>query len=98
MKRSYPWLALGLGLMLSLVLMRYADPGGADMHKLPLLTSLLMSEFGFLVTAVAAGICIRDLWKRNVEKLAVVLLAGNLLLAANFIRLGLQLWPDAVGG
>ena len=98
MKRSYPWLALGLGLILSLVLMRYADPGSTGMQKLPLLTGLLMSEFGFLVTAVAAGICIRDLIKQGVGKLPLVLLAGNLLLAANFMRLGLQLWPGAVGG
>lgn len=98
MKRSYPWLALCLGLILSLVLMRYAAPGGAGVHKLPLLTGLLISEFGFLVTAVAAGICIRDLLKQGVEKLAVVLLVGNLMLAANFMRLGLQLWPGAVGG
>jgi len=30
--------------------------------------------------------------------LAVVLLIGNLLLAVNFIRLGLQLWPGSAGG
>jgi hypothetical protein len=98
MKRSYPWLALGLGLILGLVLMRYGAPGGAGGHKLPLLTGLLMAEFGFLVTTIAAGVCVRDLVKQGIDKLAVVLLIGNLLLAVNFIRLGLQLWPGSAGG
>ena len=95
MKRSYPWLALGLGLILGLVLMRYAVPGGVGSRQLPLLTGLLMAEFGVLVTVIAAGFCVRDLLQRGVEKMAVVLLTGNLLLAANFMRLGLQLWPGA---
>ncbi len=96
MKRSYPWIALGLGLILSLVLMRYGTPDGAAGYKLPLLTGLLMAEFGFLVTAIAAGICVRDLVKQGIEIIAIVLLIGNLILAANFIRLGLQLWPGAL--
>lgn len=97
MKRSYPWLALGLGLILGLVLMRFADPGDAGGPQLPLLTSLLMAEFGFLVTAIAAAICLRDLLKRGIEIPVLVLLSGNLLLVVNFMRLGLQLWPGASG-
>jgi hypothetical protein len=97
MKQSYPWLALGLGLVLSLVLMRYAGPGGEGEPRLPLLTGLLMAEFGFLVTAIAGGVGIRDLVKQGMDMRVVVLVAANLLLAANFVRLGLQLWPGASG-
>ena len=56
MKRSYPWLALGLGLLLSLILMRFSANGMEGRFQLPLLTSLLIAEFGFLVPAIAAGI------------------------------------------
>jgi len=96
MKGSYPWLALGLGLVLGLVLMRYAAPGAAGGPRLPLLTGLLMAEFGFLVTAIAAGVCVRDLMQRGMEKSTPVLLIGNTLLAASFMWLGLQLWPGAL--
>ncbi len=97
MKRSYPWLAAGLGLALSLVLMRYAGPGSDGDPRLPLLTGLLMAEFGFLVTAIAAGVGIRDLARQGMDIRVVALLAVNLLLAANLLRLGLGLWPGAGG-
>jgi hypothetical protein len=97
MKQSYPWLALGLGLILTLVLMRYATPGAEGSRQLPLLTGLLMAEFGFLVTAIAGGVCLRELLKQGMEKSAFMLLIANLLLAVNFVRLGLQLWPGAPG-
>jgi hypothetical protein len=95
MQRSFPWLALGLGLLFALVLMRFgptADGGG-----LPLLTALLISEFGFLITAVAAGISVRDLLREGAQAVCLLLLAGNVLLAVNFLRMGLLFWPDTGG-
>ena len=95
MQRSFPWLALGLGLLLALVLMRFgptADGGG-----LPLLTALLISEFGFLLTAIAAGIGVRDLVNQGARAVCILPLAGNALLAVNFLRMGLALWPGVSG-
>jgi hypothetical protein len=95
MQRSYPWLALGLGLLLALLLMRF---GPAEDGGMPLLTALLVSEFGFLLTAIAAGISLRDLLRQGIQAVCVLLLAGNALLAVNFLRMGLVFWPDASGG
>lgn len=95
MKHSYPWLALGLGLVLSLVLLRFGTTAAGE--GMPLLTALLMCEFGFLVTAIAAGIGLRDLIRQGMSVAALLLLAGNLLLAANFLRMGLVFWPQAAG-
>ncbi len=95
MKISYPWLALGLGLLLSLALLRFAeaDSGGP---RLPLLASLLMSEFGLLVTAIAALIGIRDLFRQGPgQPVLVLLVLGNLLLATFFLRTGILLWPGS---
>lgn len=92
MKRSFPLIALALGMLLILVLMRFGDAG------LPLLTALLISEFGFLLTAIAAGISVRDLLRDGVHVVCILLLLGNVLLAANFLRMGLAFWPDAAGG
>ena len=95
MKHSYPWLALGLGLVLSLVLLRFGTTTTGD--GMPLLTALLMSEFGFLVTAIAAGLGIRDLMKPGMQPATLLLLVGNLLLAANFLRMGLMFWQQTAG-
>jgi hypothetical protein len=64
---------------------------------MPLLTALLMCEFGFLVTAIAAGIGLRDLVRQGMSAATLLLLAGNLVLAANFLRMGLMFWPQAAG-
>ena len=96
MQRSFPWLTLGLGLLLALVLLRFGpttDGGG-----MPLLTALLVSEFGFLLTAIAAGICVRDLLRQGMQATGIFLLAGNALLAINFLRAGLAFWPETGGG
>jgi hypothetical protein len=95
MQRPFPWLALGLGLLLALVLVRFEPT--ADGSGLPLLTALLISEFGFLLTAIAAGISVRGLLQQGAQAVCVLLLAGNALLAVNFLRIGLALWPDAGG-
>ena len=95
MQRPFPWLALGLGLLLALVLVRFEPT--ADGSGLPLLTALLISEFGFLLTAIAAGISVRELLQQGAQAVCILLLAGNALLAVNFLRIGLALWPDAGG-
>ncbi len=95
MKLSYPWLALGLGIVFSLLLLRFGTTAAGE--GMPLLTALLMSEFGFLVTAIAAGIGLRDVLKQGVSAAPLLLLAGNLLLAAGLLRMGLAFWPQGVG-
>ena len=95
MKHTYPWLALGLGLVFSLVLLRFGTTTTGD--GMPLLTALLMSEFGFLVTAIAAGLGIRGLMKPGMQPATLTLLVGNLLLAANFLRMGLVFWAQTAG-
>lgn len=95
MKQTYPWLALGLGLLLGLVLMRFGTTDAGE--GMPLLMALLMCEFGFLVTAIAAGIGLRDLIKQGMNVATLLLSVGNLLLAANFLRMGLAFWPQTSG-
>ena len=80
------------------MLMRFAADGVEGEYRLPLLTSLLIAEFGFLVTAVAAGIGARDLVRQGMRLWTILLLIGNLLLAVNFARVGIALWPGAIGG
>ena len=90
---SFPWLALGLGLVVAVGLMMSGvfSPGGP--YKLPLLTMLIVNEFGFFVTAIGAGLGIKSLLEKGMNP---IMLGGSIadgLLAVMFLYLGIQLWP-----
>ena len=97
-KEGFPWLALGIGLVLAAALLRSgaADPGGG--YGLPLLTLLLMAEFGFLVTAVGAFLGLRTLQRRGLSLGYGLAALGCAVLALAFLLLGLSLWPGLSGG
>ncbi len=97
MKKSVPWLTLGVGLFLTLILLRFSPLGDAAGFRLPLLTALLMSELGFIITAIGAGLGIRDIVKLGVKFRSAALFIGNLLLALYFINQGLALWAESGG-
>jgi hypothetical protein len=92
-KLPFPWVALGVGLVLALVLLQTgAMPGDAE-RGLPLLTQLIIAEFGFFLTAIGAGMAARSIMSRGFVAATAAALAGCALLAAGFLWLGLQLWP-----
>lgn len=97
MKKSIPWLTLGVGLFLALILLQFSPLSTRDDFILPLLTALLMSELGFIITAFGMGMSVRDILKLGVKLRPVALLIGNLLLALYFINQGLSLWAESGG-
>lgn len=93
LKLPFPWLALGVGLLLALVLIKTgALPGGRE-GSLPLLTQLIIAEFGFFLTAAGAGMAVRTMQSQGATAALVTAVAGCVLLTAGFLWLGLQLWP-----
>ena len=92
MNKSYPWITLGCGLSFSLILLKFG-PENADGPRLPLLTALLMSEVGLVITIIGGAICIKEIRQKNAYQKNTLLLLGNLLLAIFFFWLGLELWP-----
>jgi hypothetical protein len=97
MKPTYPLLALGLGLLLALLLQRFGAFSPTGDQRLPLLTLLLMSELGFIATAIAAVISVRDLMRFGPRLRFVALLTGNLLLAGALLWTGITLWRGSIG-
>lgn len=89
----FPWLALGLGLLVAagLAMSGAFSPGGS--YKLPLLTMLIVSEFGFFVTAIGAGVGINSLLQKGMNPVMTGVIAADGLMAAMFLYLGIQLWP-----
>jgi hypothetical protein len=98
MKRTFLWFALGTGLAFSLILTWDASENSSSNYQLPLLTILLMSEFGCLVNAIAAGIGIRNLSTQGFNKLGIFILLGNLILTVSLFLAGLKLWQRISGG
>jgi len=97
MKKSIPWLTLGIGLLFSLMLIRFSPLGTSSGFMLPMLTALLMSELGFIITSIGTGLSVRDVLKQGVKLRPAALLIGNLLLALNFLNHGLSLWSETGG-
>ena len=92
-KANFPFIALALGLFLMGILYK---TGAADPDTelvLPLLTVLIISEFGFIIMAVAVFLGGQTLVKDRFDiVLAVVtLLCG--MLGVEFMLIGLNHWP-----
>ncbi len=93
MKMSFPWLALGLGLVIAAVLGLGGAVDPAAGPALPLLLLLLLNEFGFVLTAIGAGLALRDVSRTGFSATLLLLIVGCAVLAAGFLWLGLRLWP-----
>jgi hypothetical protein len=92
-KEAYPRLALTLGLVIALVLLA---TGGADLSSapaIPLLTVLILCEFGFILTAIGAFTAVRRLIAGGFAARALSEALGCIVLAVAFAALGLARWP-----
>lgn len=93
MKRSFSWVALGLGLLLALLLLNTGALGPESERSLPLLTLLIISEFGFVLNLIGAGVAAKTLLGERGGPAILFALLGCVALAVGFLWLGLQLWP-----
>ena len=98
MKLSFPWLALGLGLTVAVILVVPGAIDPASKPALPLLTRLIMAEFGFFVTAFGAGHAIRTGLAQGFGFALLVLIAGCSVLSIWLMWLGISLWPGGFPG
>ena len=96
MKLSFPWLALGLGLLVALLLSATGALGPEEGRRLPLLTLLIVAEFGFFVTAIGAFVAVRTLLREGLNIALGAVAVGCLGLAAAFLWLGVRLWPGGL--
>lgn len=90
----FPTLALSVGLVFALVLLAAGGGDPAGEHRLPLLMLLLMSELGFIVTAVGAFLGLRELRREGLRLATLSVALGCAALAVGFVVMGLALWPE----
>ena len=92
-KLTFPWLALGLGLLVAAGLLSSGVLSPDNSYALPLLTMLIVNEFGFFVTAIGAGIGINTLLGKGMNPAMLGITLADGLMAVMFLYLGIQLWP-----
>ncbi len=92
----FPWLALGLGVLVGAGLLGSGALGPGESYRLPMLTMLIVTEFGFFVTAIGAGVGINRLLASGGQGglLAATIACG--LFACAFLYLGIRLWPGGL--
>ena len=95
---SFPWLALGLGLLIALVLIFSGAIGSETERRLPLLFLLMIAEFGFFLNLIGAWLAVRQVVQQGVSQGAILSASGCTVLAIGFAWLGLQLWPGQLPG
>lgn len=81
----FPWIALFVAG--GLALFQAALPG------LPLLTRLMMNEFGFILCLIAVGLGLRQLRGAESGTRLWIPIGACAALAVAFGYLGIQLWP-----
>jgi len=94
---NFPYLALGLGVFLLLVVHRGSQTDSDGITALPLLTLLIANESAFILTAIGSFIGIKQLHSINYKLMANPLYSMTtvlcILLTIQFALLGIQLWP-----
>lgn len=95
---SFPWVALTLGIIIAIVLQKAGalDTGGE--YALPLLTLLIMVEFGVFVTAIGAVLGVRTLIGQGFSPFLFVVTLCCGMLSIGFLYLGFILWPGGLSG
>ena len=90
---NFPYVALGLGLFLMLLLVKGGEVGPDGAVLLPLLTRMIISEFAFFVTAFAVYIGVKHIRVIGMKPVYTSATLLCLVLSARFLVLGIDLWP-----
>jgi len=92
-KLTFPWLALGMGLLVAAGLLSSGVLSADANYALPLLTLLIVNEFGFFVTAIGAGVGINRLLRDGMQPALLMVVISDAILAGGFLYLAIRLWP-----
>lgn len=89
----FPYIATGLGLLLLLLVIKGSGADAAGHTAVPLLTLLVVNEFAFFVTAIAAYIGIKHIRVGGTPIIYKVSTVACIVMAAGFLAMGIKLWP-----
>ncbi len=94
--QAFPWIALSLGLLVMTVMLGSGALRPAEEYALPLLTMMIVNEFGFFLCAIGAAVGVKSIVNDGFRASLLVTVIGCTVLAAGFAWLGVLMWPDGV--
>ena len=92
-KAPFSLIAFVLGMLLLVLLIKSAPEVAGGEPKLPLLTMLIVSEFGFVVNAIGVFTAVKAMLNTGINQ---YLLAGAICcsaLSVKFMMIGISYWP-----
>ncbi len=92
-KNNFPYIAGVLGAVLLMVVLRGSGLRQDGSTIIPLLTLLVVCEFGAIVTAIGTYVGIRELFSTKRLSATVAVGLACIVLCMIFVSYGLQLWP-----
>ncbi|MDH5219547.1 MAG: hypothetical protein OEX19_17705 [Gammaproteobacteria bacterium] len=92
-KIAFPYIALVLGFVLMLVVVKGSEFDSQGATTIPLLTLLAINEFALIVTAIGGFLEIRKMLTTGVKLFGVLTAVLCLLLSIRFLFIGIDLWP-----
>jgi hypothetical protein len=94
MKNKFPYIALGIGLLLSLVIMKGSQLNEDGTTLLPLFTLLIICEISFFITTIGAYMSIMQILNDQFKLFYLLVCIACILLALQFLISGIKLWPN----
>lgn len=91
--KPFSLIAIILGLPLLVLLIKSAPEFAGGEPKLPLLTMLIVSEFGFFVTAIGAFTAIKTILNTGMNQFFVASAIFCAGLSIKFMLIGISYWP-----
>jgi len=92
-KIHFSIIATALGLLLLALLSNTAPEVAGGEPRLPLLTMLIISEFGFIVTAIGTFTGIKTMLATGKNRYIIASSVCCALMSARFCQIGISYWP-----
>ncbi len=93
-KDKFPYVAGIIGFVLALIVFKGSALQEDGRTAIPLLTLLVVSEFGAILTAIGAYFGIREFFSTRKFSLITAVSCFCVFLSIQFLVRGLQLWPN----
>lgn len=91
--QNFPVMALALALFIQLLLPLAGTVDSKGETMLPLLTLLLIAEFGFVVALIGVYIAARQQLKHGFSPIGAGIAVLTAILAISLLLQGIELWP-----
>ena len=92
-KLNFPYIALGLGLVLMLIVYKGSETPDSGGTLIPLLMLLGICELAFFITGFGAYLGVKQMLSTGFRVIDAAIAIFCALLSVKFMLLGIELWP-----